>query len=459
MSTPSTPVTTSWLAGANLLKNQWIYRFMRSRWYPGLIQWPTLLFFMLIMYQLLLGPSVTHDNVGSALTWVLWWPIIPLIFLFLGRFWCAICPFATVNDLVQNFVGNHRPVPRFLKKYGIWIIDALFILITWGDHVWGIVDNPVGSGVLLLLLTTGVIASGAFFERRTFCRHLCFLGGLAGNYAQAGMVSLHGTPEVCAKCKTASCYKGTESAPGCPIFEFPKTMQSSANCVLCGDCVKNCPNGSIQLTLRPPTTELWFVHKPKVEAAFLAAVIMGIVFVQNVTMLEIWDGMLAWLEGVTGTTSYYVNFTITFAVAIILPVSLLAWASFYAAKHNQASFVENFTRFGYAIIAFDLAAHIAHNLFHLLAEGKSIWYTGLALFGIDSHDASPALAGMPVIQTLQFGLLGLGLVASLYCVYRIAESNHEGEVVWSTFKPYALMMGTFGILNVLLFTLPMAMRM
>ncbi len=390
MTTPS-PAPSSVMEG-NLLCNKLIHQFMRSRWYPGIVQWPTLMVFVVILYQLMLGPTVTHDNLGSALTWVFWWPVIPLIFLFLGRFWCAICPFATVNDLVQNCVGNHRPVPRFLKKYGVWIIDALFIFITWADHVWGIVDNPLGSGILLLMLTTGVVASGAFFERRMFCRHLCFLGGLAGNYAQAGMVSLHGTPGICATCTTAACYKGTAAAPGCPVFEFPKTMQSSANCVLCGDCVKNCPNGSIQLTVRPPTKELWLVHKPRVEAAFLAAVIMGIVFVQNVTMLEIWGSLLSWLEGVTGTASYYVNFTITFAVAIILPVSLLACASLVAANRNQASFVNNFTRFGYAIIAFDLAAHIAHNVFHLLAEGKSILYTGLALFGVGVEPSRGSVA-------------------------------------------------------------------
>ena len=149
MTTPINTPNPSWLNGRNLLDNKLINNFLRSRWYPGIIQWPTLIIFMLIMFELILGPEAAHDNFGTALTWVLWWPLIPIIFLFLGRFWCAICPFAKINDLVQNFVGNKRPVPKFLKKYGIWIIDALFIFITWSDHVWGIVESPWGSGMLL----------------------------------------------------------------------------------------------------------------------------------------------------------------------------------------------------------------------------------------------------------------------------------------------------------------------
>lgn len=459
MITPIQTPNTSLLNGGNLLKNKWIDRFMRSRWFPGIIQWPTLLIFMVIMFELILGPESAHDNFGTAMTWVLWWPLIPIIFLFLGRFWCAICPFATINDLVQKFVGNNRPVPKFLKKYGIWIIDALFIFITWSDHVWGVVENPVGSGVLMLTLTTGVIASGSFFERRTFCRHVCFLGGLSGNYARAGMLSLRGTPEICATCTIAACYKGTEKAPGCALFEFPKTMTSSANCVICADCIKNCPNDSIQLTLRPPTKELWFIRKPKMEEAFLSAVIMGIVFVQNVTMLEVWGSMLKWLEQVTGTTNYAVTFSITFAISIIIPVALLSLASWIASKFNKATLVENFTHFGYAIIALDVAGHIAHNLFHLLAEGKSVFYTALGLFGMEVHGASPAILGMDAIQGLQFGLIALGLIGSLYTAYRISKSNHPDGKIWGTFASYAVLMIILTIMNVILFTLPMAMRM
>ncbi len=444
----------------NLLKNKWIGAFMRSRWYPGIIQWPTLLVFMFIMFELLLGPSFAHDNFGTALTWVFWWPVIPILFLFLGRVWCAICPFAKINDLVQKFVGNNRPVPRFLKKYGIWIIDALFIFVTWSDHVWGVVENPLGSGVLMLGLTTGVVFSGALFERRTFCRYLCFLGGLSGNYSRNGMLSLRGTPEVCNTCTKAACFKGTEKAPGCPLFEFPKTMTSSANCNICASCIKNCPNDSIQLTLRPPTKELWFIHKPKIEEAFLSVVIMGIVFVQNVTMLKVWSAIQAWLEHVTGTQSYYVNFSITFLVSILIPISLLGLASLVAQKVNGESLLLNFTRFGYAIIVLDMAGHIAHNLFHLLAEGKSVIFTGMSLVGMSmGHELSPAILSPEIIQILQFGLIALGFIGSLYVVYRIARANHPKGKAWETFAPYAALMVIFGVINIWMFALPMVMRM
>ena len=107
-----------------------------------------------------------------------------------------------------------------------------------------------------------------------------------------------------------------------------------------------------------------------------------------------------------------------------------------------------------------MAGHIAHNLFHLLAEGKSIIFTGLALIGQSlGHDLSPALVSPEIIQMLQFGLIALGFVGSLYIVYRIARANYSTEKVWVTFAPYAVLMVILGVLNIWLFVLPMAMRM
>ncbi len=444
----------------NLLDNKVIKSFLKSSWFPGIIQIPVLAVFSLIVFELLAGPGSAHANFGTAGTWVIWWPLIPIIFLLLGRFWCAVCPFATISDWVQKLVGNNRPVPKFLKKYGIWLIDIFFILITWADHTFGIVENPRGSGVLLLLLTTGVIASGAFFERRTWCRFLCFLGGLSGNYARSGGLELKATPAKCAKCTTQSCFKGNKQVAGCPMFEFPRSMDSMARCNLCGNCIKTCPNDSIQLTTRMPSKGLWFIRKPKFEESFLAIVIMGIVFVQNVTMLEAWKKILAGLENFLGTTNYFATFTVTFLIAMAIPVLALYGASWWAKAANGKSITDNFARFGYALIPLDLAGHIAHNLFHLLAEGKSFIFTFMALFGMEYGDQSAALVSNTTIQILQFLLIGLGTLASIYAAYRIAKNNFAGEgKTGSSLLPYAVLTIILGAINVYLFILPMAMRM
>ncbi|MBU3177837.1 4Fe-4S binding protein [Clostridium estertheticum] len=443
----------------DFLKNKTFKKFIKSKWYPGIFQWPVALVFAFIVYELIAGPSDAHDNFGTAGTWVLWWPLLPILLLLFGRFWCIVCPFGLLNDVVQKFVGNNKPVPKFLRKYGIWIIDITFLMITWSDHVWGVVENPRGSGILLLMITTAVIFSGALFERRTWCRYLCFLGGLSGNYSRAGIVELRGTPEVCKNCKTSTCYKGTTEVPGCPMFEFPKTMDSSAECNLCGNCVKNCPNDSIRISPRTPTKELWDIKKPKIEVAFLAIVIMGIVFVQNITMLNIWGELLHSLENILGTTNYYITFTVTFFIAMLIPVVLLLLTGLIAKKFNKASIMENFARFGYAVIPLDLAGHIAHNLFHLLAEGKSVVYTAVELFGMSSHGASTALLSSPTIQILQYIIIVLGTIGSIYTAYRIAKSSQNKETLLGTSIVYTILMVLLAVANIVLFSIPMAMRM
>ncbi|MZK51157.1 4Fe-4S binding protein [Clostridium beijerinckii] len=443
---------------SNLLNNKLIKSLIKSKWYPGIFQLFVGIVFSFIVFELLTGPDEAHDNFGTAGTWVLWWPILPILLFLTGRFWCAICPFGALSDVVQKFVGSKKPVPKFLKKYGVWLIDAMFLAITWSDHVFGVVESPRGSGTLLLLITIGVIFSGAFWERRTWCRYLCFLGGLSGNYSRAGILQLRGTKDICAKCTAAHCYKGTERAEGCPMFEFPKTMEDNSECNFCGNCVKNCPNNSINISLRVPTKELWFIRKPRLDAAFLAVVIMGIVFVQNITMLEIWDGMLTWLENVTGTQNYAVTFTITFIIAMAIPVALLAITGLVAKTFNKASLKENFTKYGYALIPLDMAAHIAHNLFHLLAEGKSVFYTFIELFGANVQHTSSAILDDPTIQAFQFILIAIGTLGSIYTVYKISKNNYEDKKV-STTIVYTVLLILLAVVNIMLFSLPMAMRM
>ncbi|HWI53112.1 MAG TPA: 4Fe-4S binding protein [Symbiobacteriaceae bacterium] len=438
----------------NLLDSPWLKAFLKSRWFPAIFTYPTLLLFGYIIYALLWGPEAASANLGTSLTWVLWWPLIPIFMFTMGRFWCAICPFATTIDIVQKFFGLGRPVPAFLKKYGIWIIDAVFIFITWSDHVFGIVESPRGSGYLLGLMLTGVVVTGVIFERRAWCRYLCFLGGLSGNYSRSSIVELRATPEICATCTTQSCFKGDGKTPGCPIFEFPRTMQTSANCNLCANCIKTCPNDSIVLDMRPPTKELWFIARPKFEEAFLAVVIVGIVLVQNITMLSFWGPVMDFFMAIF-FGSKVAAFTAIFLIAMALPIALMAGSAWLSSRATGEGFAKNFARFGYAVIALDLAGHVAHNLFHLLAEGKAIYYNVAGLFG-HQVTGGAAVMSMGSIQMFQFAILGLGIFGSIFTAYKIAA--RDKQVGLKAFWPHLVVLLIFGAVNVWLFTLPMEHR-
>jgi len=107
----------------------------------------------------------------------------------------------------------------------------------------------------------------------------------------------------------------------------------------------------------------------------------------------------------------------------------------------------------------DVAGHVAHNLFHLLAEGKSIFYTTASLFGTHTT-GSTALVGNGTIRVLQFAVLILGLWGSFYTVGRITNRRYgQATSQRATKVPYIILVGALGALNFALFLFPMAHRM
>jgi polyferredoxin len=442
-------------AGPDLLQYRPVAAVARSRWYPGVLRLPVAAAFGLVAYELLRGPSSAGGNAGSALMWLLWWPALPVAFLLSGRFWCAVCPFGTVSDLVHRLVGVEGPVPRFLKSYGVWIIDAEFLIITWADHVWGVVNSPWGSGVLLLLLTTAVIGSGAFLPRRSFCRYLCFLGGLCGNYARAGAVQLRANRRVCATCTSrAACYHGTGTVDGCPLFSFPRTLDTAATCNLCARCLRSCPDGAIAVRTRLPLSELWSIRRPQLEEAALAMAIMGVVLIQNLSEVSGWSPWLLRTSAATGCPLVVV-FTVVFVATVCLPVVLLVAASAVAARHNGDGVRANFSRFGYALIPLDIAAFIAHTQRDALGEGRRLYVTLARLFGAHPAPGPAALAGPATIRVVQWVAIVVGTVAALYTTRRIVLARYPVRVHrLATLLPYGLLVALLGVLNAVLFAFP-----
>ncbi|MCX9074175.1 MAG: 4Fe-4S binding protein [Candidatus Methanoperedens sp.] len=451
---------------------------LKSRWYPLIFVLPTVIVFGIILIQLFLGSPEASYNFGSVMVWIFLWPMLPVLFLLFGRLWCSVCPLSRVSDEVQKKVGLHKKVPKFLQNYGVWIIIIAFLIITWSDIVFGLVESPTNTGYLLLFVFAGVVLMGAVFEKRAWCRYLCFLGGLSSNYSMSSALELRTNSEICKTCKDPTCYKGTEKAEGCSMFEYPRTMDSNRFCNFCSNCIKNCPHDAIKITPRPPTSELWFIKKPRFEDSFLAAALIGIVVSQTIVMLEVWEPFMAWFENTTGITDFTIAWTVIFAGAMLIPVVLMLVSSFIStlfpekiglpamipdqtAELSLASesivektILSNFVRYGYGLIPLGLGIHLAHNAKHFLGEGLSAIYTSASLFGANlTGDLS--ILNMPTIQVIQYILTILGILGSLYTVHRISLNNPNSRI---SVLPYIMLILMFGAIALWMYSVPMVAR-
>ena len=265
-------------------------------------------------------------------------------------------------------------------------------------------------------------------------------------------------PEVCATCKAKACFFGSGKAPGCPYFSTMPAKAGMRNCNLCASCIKNCPNDNIALKARSIASELWSHAKVSFSESFFAKLMVGIVIIQNLGMLAVWSDLqrvvMGWGFGEK------VAITILYFAAIAIPLLLMSITSFISSRLQsvKGSTASNFAAFGYAFIPIDVAGHLAHNLFHLLAEGKSIIgaFAGLVTGKVAFEGA---LASSPVISGLQFALIGVGGIGTLYVAYRIALVK-EGSVLGAIkiVLPHTLLLLVIIGINIFLFSTPMAHR-
>jgi polyferredoxin len=419
---------------------------LRSRLYPAVFQWMTTAAFLVIVISTLFGPNNTGQNFGMAFIWTVWWPLLPLSFLLVGRFWCAICPLTWLMDRVQMAVGVQISVPPFLRRYGPWVIAALFILVTFIDEACQLSGDSRKTGYLLMALVVVVVFFGAFFERRTFCRYVCFVGGFAANYSRAGIVQLRAQQDRCHECPTQDCSRGTEHTPGCPVFLFAPSVEDSATCHLCGNCVKNCPRDAIHVSFRPPTSELWGIRQPRLPDTILAVTVVGMVLIEQVALLRLWTPLVEATGGLLHVDPYVwypLVYGVLLAAFVALPLIGLVLAGLFSqvliGAVGRAEVLQNATTFGDAIIPLALGSHVALNSFDLLTRSRTVPFALLAMVGQFPGSLQPAWLPNSAVFPIEMAVLALGAVGSLYVGYRLAR-RQAPQAPWPAYLPHGLLL-------------------
>ncbi|MBE9112043.1 cyclic nucleotide-binding domain-containing protein [Nodosilinea sp. LEGE 07298] len=407
-------------------------RFLRSPWWPDRINYGlTLGLFAVVIAVLWFGPQQRENNVALTVFWAWWWPLVLLSFPFVGRLWCAVCPFMIYGEVTQwisqkLFPGRLKRWPRqAADRWGGWFLFALFALILIWEEVWHLEDSAYLSACLLLLITAGAMIFSALFERRFWCRYLCPIGGMNGMFAKLSITELRAQQGTCsAECTTYQCYKGGpakgegQETNGCPLYSHPAQLEDNRDCVLCMTCLKACPHRSVELNLRPPGIELWTTHRPRAAEVALMFLLLGAVYLHRLPELEARLG----IDLPTGTTLGHSLVSLgILALPALLPLTIEGGQWIW--RKSQGLTPRPVIRLAYGYLPLVWAANLAHYLRLGLGEGGRILPVSLATFGASGINLPVWVAHPAVVAFLQGATLLLGMALSVWLTTKICRQS------------------------------------
>jgi hypothetical protein len=461
----------------DLLEVPWIRRVLTSRVFQPALQVPLLALMVVLVALGVYDVQEGGVNVATKLTWTIWWAAIIFTFFLAGRAWCLACPFGALNEWASRLAAPLRRLPRPLRN--IWWATAAFVALTWADEQLGVVRSPRVTALIIVFFAGLAVAIGLVFERRSFCRYLCPIGGLIGIYSMTAPLELRAKDgAVCRGHRDKTCYRGDGAARGCPMFEFPQAMDRNNYCTFCAECVKGCGHHNLALRFRAFGKDLWASRRWLVEESYLAVALVGLTLVVTAQMLVAWPAFVSWLAGwLPGTvraTLKPVTYLGVVESAVFLLATLVAGPVLVAGGAALAQKLagggpglrRTFAIFGYMFVPVGLALHLAHNVAHLLMEGGGIvpavqravmLYTPWSL-GQPDWQGGP-LASAAVVWLLQMSILVAFFVLSLVAGHRLAlRAYPDPRAAGRAFAPLAVLSALFTVAGIVFLNLPMGMR-
>ncbi len=421
----------------NLLRWPFVRKIFHSRLFPVLPRIFISIVFFAGLLSLFFGPQNDPErNIGLVLSWSIGWPLMLFSFFFLGRIWCSVCSLSLPGNVTQLFVKPSQSVPQFLKDYSGWIMAVFCIVVFWVELVWDAYQDTRLTGYIILGIILGSFLFSVIFKRRAWCRYICPLGALNAIFSMPSVMELRANKHLCVNtCQSRLCYQGDESREGCPMSRHPFLVDNNRDCILCGNCIKNCPHDSIQVNMRIAPVELWNIHAPRAADSFLVVSLAAIFFplLRHRDFLDLAAGYS--MEHLAGSLMLFG------LIAVFVGIySLFSWQQ---AKNTEKGFNYIFGATGYGFIPLVLGGFLAVYFEMFMAGAWRFIPLILASFGA-SLEAGHRILSREATLTLQHLIITGGLLASLYATYRIIKRYIGTESFSLRFYglPYAFLLGS-----------------
>jgi transcriptional regulator with AAA-type ATPase domain len=264
----------------NLLSLPSVERLARHSDFPRVLRWGTVPLFLLVTLYTLLGPR--YDNAANLAAWTLGWPALLLAAFLLARGWCSFCPMEAIGEyLGVSSRVVHEPT-KWLRRWGPAVSFGGLVLILLLEQATGMFSRALATGLLFFGMLGATVCADLVIGRRGWCKFLCPLGRIVSLVARISLLEMHSNHNVClSRCRVDDCIK----EKGCPMGLHPSGIDSSDHCVLCLDCVRNCPHHSMQLDLRNPAWGLYNKARRGFNEALFSVTLIGVVLAAKGTPL------------------------------------------------------------------------------------------------------------------------------------------------------------------------------
>jgi polyferredoxin len=403
---------------------------LKNRWLQFLIFFVMLAGFLFAILTGLVGTPVGNNNFGIVFIWIAWWAVLILVAVpFFGRGWCAVCPIPLPGEWLQRGAILEPPQrkPRWFrlrwpnKLRNIWLQNLSFTLVALFSSV--ILTTPQVTAIVLTSMLFLAIGMSILFERRSFCRYICPVGGFIGLYAQAAPLELRvKDKKVCTTCKDKPCYNGSSAGYGCPWDVFPGGLSKNTYCGLCMECLRTCPYDNIAVNVRPFSADLARPSK-RMDEAFKAFIMLGAAIIYAGIFLGPWGALklAAYSVGSAAWLAYVAAFLAGILGLLPALFGLAVGIGKIVSKTSQA-IKKLFTAFATALVPLGLMFWVAFSLSFVLTNAAYILIAlsdpfgwGWNLFG------TAAVTWQPYLSNILLPLQTLVLVGGLLWTVRTAQ--------------------------------------
>jgi DNA-binding NtrC family response regulator/ferredoxin len=412
----------------NILKLDPVRQLFQSDTFPNSAQLIFAFFFILIMIIGFFGNQEPNYNVSLELTWGIWEPLVVMSCILAARIWCAVCPVGALSSIISRKYSLRRSIPSFIRNHGIYLGAVGLGLIFLSEVVFDMLVSPKATAFLILSITLPAVILALIYRRRVWCRFLCPLGKLVGFLSRCSLVELRANHNICNNdCTTPSCYVGGDIREGCPVFEAPFSLHTNQNCILCGNCIKNCQSQSPVLNLRTPGQELWAFRRPDLTISLLGVFIIG---------SQVFRG---WVKGgffhqyVAGLNQPWMYYSALIAITTLLAFLFVKTAGVVIFESVNTPSQEKLGLMAHALVPLIVAFELGFHFERMIVYGGQLLPTLSRQLGF-SWDFLGMSIDPGLIKVVQIVLVLIGAVASQSVLKRLLRSHWITSLQRLSFK-------------------------